>query len=149
VNNDTLVHMALENTFTIVHDYEMGCMMKHNTKTRITIGGVTYITVVEYASVHGTDVKQLRRNCRLGNVSDAIQPIGRTWVVPVDMDVPTFASRGPRSKHDGKRMIAYIPDAVKTEHDAWCTSHGITVVDPAVLRAERKLRKQTESDVAS
>ncbi len=115
---------------------------------RITIGGVVHMTLGAYANAHGVDVKQMRRNARNGNIPNAIQPIGNTWVVPVDMDIPIFASRGPRSKHDGKRMIVYVPDAIRAEHDAWCMANGIDVVDPAVLRAARK-RRIADADTAS
>jgi len=115
---------------------------------RITIDGTTYMTLVDYATMHGVDASRLRRNARNGNIPMATNVMGG-WKLPETMPVPTFATRGPRSTHDGKRMIVYAPRPTDNpdayaDFMSYCDEHGIDVVDPAVLRAERK-RKRDET----
>jgi len=109
---------------------------------RVTIGGVVYMTLVDYANVHCIDASRLRRNARNGNIPMATN-VMVGWKIPETMPVPTFATRGPRSVHDGKRMIVYAPRPSDdpdgfADFMSYCDNHGIDVVDPSAKRAERK-----------
>jgi hypothetical protein len=112
------------------------------------------ITLAEYATLHGLNVKRLRRMARKFEwpVDNGPFKFGNIWAIDADAPcvvLPPKSARGARRADGRQRYIVFI-DA--TEHDAIVAIVGIdNIIDPRVAsrerRAARKLRDARKLDV--
>lgn len=56
----------------------------------IQIDGKPYITLKEWGDRHGVDPVLIRQRAQRGTAPDGMVKVGKTWLVPEDMEMDDF-----------------------------------------------------------